>query len=325
MQHIADNVSSLIIDAHMHQKTLTLPKTDKDYEYVLIPIEENRVYETNYFEKEDTKILVSSSPQKHLAIQYVVVKTSEYHKELLKLKKIILLTMVLVFIAIVIISWILSKLFMRPIYEKMTQIEQFVQDISHELNTPITALHMSSKRAIQKGVYDKKILTNISISTKQLYSIYQSLAYLNFHTPQKEPELIALKPVLEETIKYYSELTHAKNISINTCINDSSLKITQERAQLLFSNLLSNAIKYSLPKTVITITLKEGCFIIQDEGVGIAKEKLEKIFDLYERSSSLAGGFGVGLSIVKQICGEFGIKVEVSSELTKGSRFSLSW
>lgn len=325
MQHLADTVSSLIINAHMHKTILTIPKADKEYEYMLIKGKEKRVYEKTYFEKSGYKVLVSSSPQEHLGIEYVVVKTKEYHRELAKLKKRVLLSVVIVFLVIVVISFILSRLFMRPIHEKMNQIEEFIKDISHELNTPVTALQMSSKRAVQKGVYDENILRNISISTKQLYSIYQSLAYLNFRTPQQEVGHLELKPVLKETIAYYSELIRAKNITIKTSIDDSSLKITEERAKLLFSNLLSNAIKYSMPDTSIIITLKKNYFCIEDEGVGIAKEKLDDIFNLYERSSKLAGGFGVGLSIVKQICDEFNIEVSVTSELGEGSSFELWW
>ncbi len=80
-----------------------------------------------------------------------------------------------------------------------------------------------------------------------------------------------------------------------------------------------------MPNTTITVTLTKSFFSIEDEGVGIETEKLQEIFKLYKRSSNLAGGFGVGLSIVKQICDEFGIKVEVTSELGKGSLFILFW
>lgn len=325
LEHLADNLSSLIVHAHMNGTSLVLPKADKDYEYMLIPTTQKIVYESSYFEKNGYKVLVSSAPQEHLGIKYVVVQTDEYNKELVTLQKNVLFSMMVVFVVIGVISWILSKLFMQPIHEKMSQIEQFIQDISHELNTPITALQMSSKRAIQKGVYDEKILTNISISTKQLYSIYQSLAYLNFHMPEQKVESIEIKPILEHSLEYYEELIHAKNITIDTNIKDATLKILDTRAELLFSNLLSNAIKYSMPNTTITITLKDGFFSIKDEGIGIAKEKLEEIFKLYKRSSNLAGGFGIGLSIVKQICDEFNINIDVTSDLGKGSCFRLRW
>ncbi len=325
LQHLADNISSLIINAHMMQLALVLPEAEDGFSYELIPSEEKKVYTQNYFEEDGFKVLISTAPQKHLLIEYVVVKTNTFHKNLKTLKNNVLMTILLVFLLIVIISWVLSKLFMRPIRDKMVHIEQFIQDISHELNTPITALKMSSKRALQKKVYDEKILTNISISTKQLYSIYQSLAYLNFSSQNQESELLNLKPILHQSIEYYSELTIAKNITINTSIEDSNLNAVIPRVELLFSNLISNAIKYSMPNTSITITLKNGFFSIEDEGVGIADEKIKEIFKLYERGSNLAGGFGVGLSIVKQICDEYGIKLSAKSKLEKGSTFSLEW
>nr|WP_081444031.1 ATP-binding protein [Sulfurimonas gotlandica] len=77
--------------------------------------------------------------------------------------------------------------------------------------------------------------------------------------------------------------------------------------------------------TTISIVLKEGYFSIEDEGVGIEKEKLNEIFELYKRGSTLAGGFGVGLNIVKQICDEFKIEILVSSEYEVGSKFELRW
>ena len=325
MQHLADNVSSLIINAHMMNTKLLLPNPADGFEYVMIPSSENKVYKTKYFQENTNQVLVSSAPQEHLSIEYVVVKTNSLHKGLESLKQNVLVTMVLVFLTIGIISWILSKLFMRPIRDKMVHIEQFIQDISHELNTPITALKMSSKRALQKKTYDEKILTNISISTKQLYSIYQSLAYLNFSSQKQEKQLLNLSPLLAQSIEYYAELTMAKSITIKTDIEDSMMNAVEPRIELLFSNLISNAIKYSMPNTTIRIQLKEGLFSIEDEGVGIREEKLKEIFKLYERSSSLAGGFGVGLSIVKQICDELQIDVKVSSKLDVGSCFRLEW
>ena len=325
LQHLADNISSLIINAHMMGKKLVLPNVEDGYEYILIPIKEHKVYKETYFEKDGFKTLVSSAPQEHLMIEYVVARTDMYHKNVLTLQKKVSTILVLVFLAIAIISWILSKLFMRPVRQKMIQIEQFIQDISHELNTPITALTMSSKRAMQKQVYDEKILRNISISTKQLYSIYKSLAYLNFSSKEQNPEYLELKPLLEQSIEYYAELSMAKNIKIQTTLENASIVAVDSRMELLFSNLISNAIKYSMPDTTITIELKKGRFLIKDEGVGIQAHKIQDIFKAYERNSNLAGGFGVGLSIVKDICDTYSIDIEVKSELGVGSSFILSW
>ena len=219
----------------------------------------------------------------------------------------------------------LARLFMRPIHQKVSQIEQFIQDISHELNTPITALQMSSKLALQKKIYDEKILTNISISTKQLYSIYQSLAYLNFNITQKAKETINIKNIVTDVIDFYKQLCHTKNITIVTKLQDCIKQVDEDKIRLLISNLLSNAIKYSTPNHKINIEIDNCTFIITDEGIGISKDKLKKIFELYERATELAGGFGVGLSIVKKICDEENIKIEVTSKIKEGTTFKLKF
>jgi len=325
MQHLADSISSFIINAHMRGIELSLPNLEDGFEYTMIPVDKKKVYKEKYFEEDDYKILVSSAPQKHLNTEYVIVRTTTFHQKLESLKITVLSTMLLIFVVIGIISWILSKLFIRPIRDKITHIEQFIQDVSHELNTPITALKMSSKRALQKQVYDEKILCNISISTKQLYSIYKSLAYLNFSSNQEEKKSLNLKSLVEQSVEYYSELTQAKNIRIVVLLENSAIKAVESRVELLFSNLLSNAIKYSMPNTTITLMLRERYFSISDEGVGIAPEKLKDIFKLYERSSTQAGGFGIGLSIVQKICDEYKINLQVESEVDKGSCFILKW
>lgn len=325
LQHFADTLSSEVIHAHMTDSKLIFPKIEKGYEYFFVPLNDADQFEESYYEKEGMKILVSGAPQKHLNIKYVVLKTDEYHKQIVEIQKELLLVGVFAFLLTVSISYFLSRLFMRPIHTKVKQIEQFILDISHELNTPITALSMSAKRAMQKGVYDQKILTNISISTKQLYTIYKSLAFLTFKEQEECVEKRDLQEIVLETISYYKELCLAKDITVVWDLEGSSLAISDSKAHLLFSNLLSNAIKYSMPHTTISIVLKEGYFHIQDEGIGIAKEKQESIFKPYERASNLAGGFGIGLSSVKAICDAFGIKIEILSKENKGSTFILRW
>ncbi|MDQ7043816.1 MAG: HAMP domain-containing sensor histidine kinase [Sulfurimonas sp.] len=146
---------------------------------------------------------------------------------------------------------------------------------------------------------------------------------MNFSDKQESSTDVALGDVVKRVVRYYGELSSAKGIKVQTDIGEASLHIIESRAELLFSNLLSNAIKYSMPESTISITLKEGLFIIKDEGVGIAQNKLDAIFELYNRNSNIAGGFGVGLNIVKQICDSYKIKVEVKSTLGEGSEFRL--
>jgi two-component system, OmpR family, sensor kinase len=323
MQHYADMIGGRIISAEMHGKKLVLPTLEAGYAYLLVPLSEHKQYRRTYFDQNGYKVLISPSPQDHMGIQYVIVKTTEYHAKILHLQKEVAFATAVLFLLVTLISSVLAKLFMRPIRQKVDQIERFIQDISHELNTPITALQMSAQRALQKKEYDAKSLTHILISTKQLLSIYRSLTYLSFTPKEQEIRTIDLKTVVEETVEFYAQLCEAKRIRVQTDLQPASRSISLDKAHLLFSNLLSNAVKYSLPNSTIYITLSNQNFTIRDEGVGIEKSRLEKIFEPYERGSHIAGGFGVGLSIVKQICDEEKIGLFVTSKLHQGSTFTL--
>ena len=335
LQHKADALSQKIITTYMQGEPLPHLPITKVESIALINTNGDIVAGQlwphtepiieGYHLLKNGSMLVSSAPQRHHNIEYVVVTSPNLGLELFVLRTTIIIAVSILFGLILVIAWVLSKIFMRPIHQKVQQIEQFIQDISHELNTPITALQMSSKRALQKKVYDEKILTNISISTKQLYSIYQSLIYLNFSSQVQKAERLDLKPIVQESLSYYDELLHAKHIVLVSNLSTSTVTIVEERARLLFSNLISNAIKYSMPETTITVQLQENIFTIKDEGVGIEASQLQKIFEPYHRSSEIAGGFGMGLNIVSQICNEFDLKIEVTSEVGKGSIFSIRW
>ena len=322
LEHLADKLSASIINAQMKGTTLHLPN-EQGFEYELISLTEATHYKVGYFEKDGYKVLVSDAPQEHLNIAYVLVKTRSYFERLSKLHKEIAIVVFLSCVFVLVISFVLSKLFLRPLHNRMVQIEDFIQDVTHELNTPVSALKMSASRALSKKVYDEKILRNISISTKQLESIYKSLSYLNFKQNTQELQQVDLKKILEQTIHYYQELTDAKKITVTYRLEDVSLYGLESRIEILFSNLLSNAIKYSMPQSTIRILLTPTYCLISDEGVGIEKTQLKEIFQIYTRSSNLAGGFGVGLSIVKRICDEYGITIEVESQIDVGTNFKL--
>jgi two-component system OmpR family sensor kinase len=97
------------------------------------------------------------------------------------------------------------------------------------------------------------------------------------------------------------------------------------KAKLLFSNLLSNAIKYSHPQGEIRIELTQEAFVIEDQGIGIAKEKLGEIFRRYKRANEYAGGFGVGMNIVKNIADTYHFEIEIDSQVGKGTIVTIRW
>jgi len=335
LQHIADSLSQKIIAAHMQNSKLSLPKLQEGVIVALVDVNLKVIFgslaedffpkEANYFKQGKYSILISDAPQKHLNIKFVVVQSKALFGKLRELKKLVITVIVLLTFMMITLAWVLSRLFMKPLHQKIKQIEDFVHDTAHELNTPITALSMSVSRAIKKEVYDEKILKNISISTKQLFDIYTALSYLSFEHKNHKERLLDVSTVLQKSIGYYRELSESKRITMNVTSEPFEFEIDETRLSMLFGNLINNAIKYSYPDSNIEIVFKQGVFSIQDFGIGIEKDKLSKIYERYKRETEYAGGFGIGLSIVQKISNEYGLILEVESEPDKGTCFRIKF
>ena len=334
IDYISTTVSQNIISAHMGGTAYSL----KEYKGVKLAIFdiEGHMREGNLdesftpispgtFELGKYKFLVSDAPQKHLNVRFVVVQVPLLLEEITQLKQNVIGVMSIAILIMIGLAWVLSKIFMRPLHEKIKQIESFVHDTAHELNTPITALSMSVSRALKKQTYDEKILRNISISTKQLFDMYTALSYLSFEEKTEEEHKIDISAVLEKSVAYYKELSQSKNIKIEVKTQAFEYKIDETKLNMLFGNLINNAIKYSHPNSSIKITLLQGLFTITDEGIGIDEENVSKIYERYNRQTDYAGGFGIGLSIVQKISQDYKLGLEVKSEIDKGTQFRLQF
>jgi len=334
LQHIADIKSGDIIIAHMKKQKIKPFTQPKGIILALIDTKGKVVegelltkrfpMKRGYFEVRNFyNILVSDAPKEHLNISYVVVQSTTLLNELALLKIMILKVLVLAISLIIVIAWFLSKLFMKPVRQRVEQIERFINDITHELNTPITSLLMTTNQALKKDFYTKKMLKNISISTKQLYDMYSALTYLNFSNCVEESEEIDIAEVLKKSVEYYQPLCEIKRITLNVEINASSFTIPKEQLKLLYGNLIGNAIKYSPATSTIDISLKDNIFMIKDRGIGIELKKQKEIFKKFKRGTEYSGGFGIGLNIVKSICDEYQVKLSLVSILDEGTEFTL--
>ena len=333
MNNIAEKVSSEVIRSHMTGEKFTLKMfpsanvalLDEDKNILYGSLSQKVDYSKEFYMKGDMFTLITQRTANHLGVSYVVVQSGECIKNIVVLKNRILYTVIFTAFFIILISIFLSYIFLKPIKDKMLYIENFVKDTTHELNTPITALMMSTSRIKSKKHYDEKIVNNISISTKQLYDIYASLSYLSFDHDSEEPKEILFEEIVSESIEYFSELLNKKGITLVKELNRSPMQIAPTKAKMLINNLLSNAIKYSKPNTTIHITTTKDTFSIQDEGIGIAKGELKNILKRFVRANSYAGGFGVGLNIVDSIVKEQGFKLNIDSQEGVGTTVTIRY
>ncbi len=332
LEHLADHISGEIIVAHMQGHTHAKFKVPKDITLALVDTDgkvvEGRLlnavpHQAGYFNRQGYTVLVSDAPREHLNIKYVILQSNSLSKAVAALQKRVMVVIFVSALIIAMIAWLLSHLFMRPVRQRVRQIERFINDITHELNTPISSLSMSTEQAFKKGVCSEKMLKNIAISTRQLYDIYRSLTYLNFSAKEEAAEVIALDEVLQKSVTYYRPLAEVKQINIKIETEPTQFPMPSSKATLLFGNLIGNAIKYSPKGATVEISLKERMLRIQDQGIGIAPEKQQRIFQRFERGTEYSGGFGVGLSIVKSICDHYHMRISLNSEVGKGTEFIL--
>jgi len=333
MNHIADRVSSDIIRAHMRDEkyelelfpTAAIALIDSNKKLMQGGVPKHIDFDKEFYMDKGTFTLVSKRASGHLGVEYIVVQSSECTQNVAALKNKIAYTVIITAFTIIIIAVFLSYMFLKPLRDKMREIEEFVKDTTHELNTPITALMMSTSRLKSKQVYDEKIAKNISISTKQLYDIYSSLSFLSFDHKSEEAEELSFDTVVDESITYFGELLDKKRISVTKELEYCPLLIAPTKAKMLINNLLSNSIKYSTPNTKISIKTTLNSFTIQDEGIGIPKEKLDEIFKRFFRASSYAGGFGVGLHIVDSIVKEYDYSISIKSTELVGTSINIQF
>jgi len=333
MEHIVDQEASKIIYAHMqHGRYRYTPSMDEiglsmmDLGGKVIHGQEINAAQSlmpGFYQVDGVTMLVSDAPKGHLGIALIVAKTTMLSREIRTLGQYVIGIVLLVMLFVAIIAWMLSKIFMRPLRERVSQIEAFINDVTHELNTPITALGMATDQASRSGACPEKVLNHISISTKQLHDIYRSLSYLNFSTEPQTDEVIDVAESLRESIAYYTPLAEIKKIDFAVEIEACLYQMPAQQLSLLFGNLIGNAIKYSPARSTIRFSLKNSIFVIEDEGIGIKKAQQKEVFEKFKRGTTQSGGFGVGLSVVRSISQRYGIKIALDSDEGKGVRFTL--
>jgi len=200
--------------------------------------------------------------------------------------------------------------------EGISRIERFNSDVSHELRTPLTVMLGEIDIALRKERnidYLRQTMQRIRIELERLEVLVNSLLVLsryNSKSIKESFEEVSLEQLLLETLELHTKAIKEKSLNIKI----SRLDIVETYAnptlmRILFTNLIDNAIKYSYPTKQIILKLyrddKWVYFSIEDEGIGIPSDKLNKITERFyrvdEARSRKVQGFGLGLALVKKI------------------------
>ncbi|MDO6508594.1 ATP-binding protein [Colwellia sp. 4_MG-2023] len=221
------------------------------------------------------------------------------------------------------------------------QRKEFVANVSHELRTPLTAIQGLSETLIEfpeldqeKRCYFIGVIHTHSIRLEGIIENLLTLSKIEKETEVDEIDFVDESVTLAISNAIFLCKDKALKRNINIILNnaeDISFKHNSSLIEQAIINLLNNAIKYSNGNSEINITIiKENNDIkinVADQGSGIPEEHLSRLFERFYRvdkaRSRQLGGTGLGLSIVKHIALAHKGTVSVTSELNKGSVFSL--
>ena len=317
---------------------------DERYEYprfdnfnsAIYDIDKNLIFSTldtkidnidkDFFFKGSNSYYVSSIKPYYLGAAYSVIEKKTKSVNILN----DLLTIAFIVIVIAVItSFFLVKLVLKPLRDNLRLLDNFIKDTTHELNTPITTILANIETLDSQSCDEKsmKKLQRIKTASTTISNLYQDLVYLLLnHKVSSQNEKLDLSKILNQRIQYFMQMANVKKLNIHVDIKKNVyFNADKQKIERLIDNILSNAIKYTKKETTINIKLTHSTLSVSDEGKGMNEDEIDKIFERYRRFDKTQGGFGIGYSIIKSIIDEYNIKIEIQSQINKGTEVTLKW
>ena len=315
-----------------------------DTKELFIADDEANQYFFDYKALKKFNIKTSDLPEGSIIINHPMKFINEYKNILIAslLLFIGLITMILALLWYIVYKKRYEKAILNAMHnaEEANKIKtHFISNISHELKTPINVI-MSAIQLINYNTKEspsysknKNTLAIIDDNCKRLLRLINNLIDVQKHELDDTKlnlsavNVVNLIEMLVASVVPYAESKNL-NLIFDTNKEDVILKVDSDKLERIILNLLSNAIKFSKPNGEIRVTLNfEDCLYISvtDNGIGIAKENLNKIFDKFTQLDTSFSrkneGSGIGLSIVKSFVLLHNGKISVKSDLNKGTIF----
>lgn len=259
---------------------------------------------------------------------FVILQDNGFLSEIYTLWLLIGGSFLLALFGMSVVAYFLVRLSLKPLEEKIGMLNRFIKDSTHEINTPLSIILMSIERIKKENLKEQDLqkFERIKMAANTLGQIYQDLVFYNFpHIQEGNLEEISMEDLLQERVSYFEPFYKKKNIEITLQTSPSKLRANKSRIIRVVDNLLDNALKYTQNGGKVEVFVDENSLRIKDNGCGIQKEHLKRIFERYYRCNKDQGGFGIGLALIKRICDSYGIEIECQSQEGEGTTFVLKW
>lgn len=323
MQLESSKIASEITHAHMSHQPFSFQKVLKNSSYKIGFFDkQQKTIISNLTESNSSIKIKDYSPFGHLGVDYIIIEKDGIDEVINSLRYKIISVLSIIYMIIGVIGYFLAKLFIKPIQLKRIQLDNFIKDSTHELNTPVTALMLSVNSPILNS---PKNLERIRLSASRISEIHKDLSYLLLDTNQiKTNRVILLNHIIKNQLSYLWALAEQKRVRLSIEYRaDLYFAIDEDSFIRLINNLISNAIKYNKIGGSVDIIVDKNSITVSDTGIGIPIKEQKEIYNRFYRATNQVGGFGLGLNIVYNIIKNYNIDIEMKSEVNKGTRFRL--
>lgn len=261
---------------------------------------------------------------------------------LLNLREVALLVFGVIFFALIITGLILNTIFLVREIRRNEQHDAFLNAVTHELKTPIASIKLYLETLKARELPRQKQVEFFDImlddNARLLGTVEQVLQASSTREKQRLLNLaeIDLGDLISDTVRNVISRRHLDETTIRFTWPSESVKVLGDRNELetAVTNLLDNAIKYSPDAPKISVKLKSrgsksAELYIRDNGIGMARSDLKRIFQRFYRvpngSANAAKGTGLGLAIVRSIVEKHGGRIKAESKGEgKGTTFVVS-
>ena len=240
-----------------------------------------------------------------------------YNQNRHTIEKHIAIEYTLYLIALILESFLFALYALRPLKKALQLNEEFIKDILHDFNTPLSALKINLK-ILKKKFGEDDAIKRGDEAIENILSLQENLHYY-IKQSKLQNETIKLEKLLEQRSRYFQTLF--VDISINIELEKYTIEANRDVLTRIVDNIISNACKYNKKNGRVSISLKNKRLTIEDSGIGIKNP--HKIFERHYKEHSR--GIGIGLNIVKKLCEELQIKITVESQVGVGSKFTLEF
>ena len=216
--------------------------------------------------------------------------------------------------------------------------QEFLSNVSHELRTPLTAI-IAFVETLENGAIEdrescQRFLSIIRKNASRMHGLIDDILELTSiegGNVQLRAAPVELHPLVQDVCASLTAKASAQNVTLKNNVSpEAMVHADARRLEQMLTNLIDNGIKFSREHGTVTISHEPGPrdkILVQDNGDGIPTQHLERLFERFYRvdraRSRDMGGTGLGLAIVKHLALLHGGEVTVTSELGKGSTFTI--